>query len=137
MLKSIYFMAVSALRMLAVKRFTFGFTRSTCDSASENDPRFEQAYLVHHYRGADISDDLLALSTRAGTRVLYSGTISARVSTGPANAKGRDIPCLMDGIAVLQAQDSKVLDKLVLSAEYQSVVQKTSSSFVGRLERLM
>lgn len=137
MLTSTYFMIVSILRMLAVKRFTFGFTRSRSDSATEKDPRFEQAYLVHLYRGDNISEEVLAISTRAGARVLYNGTLSARVSTGSAGAKKQNIQCLMDGIVVLQAKDSSVFDKMAMSEEYQSVVQKTDSSFVAHIDRLI
>ena len=40
------------------------------------DPQFKGAYLVHHYRGDDISDDLRTLATKAGACVLYAGTLS-------------------------------------------------------------
>ncbi len=137
MLTSTYFMIVSILRMLAVKRFTFGFTRSKSESAIEKDPLFEQAYLVHFYRGNDISEEVLAIATRVGSRVLYSGTLSARVSTGSTEGKSQNIHCLMDGIVVLQANDSSVFDKMTMSDEYQSVVQKTAASFVAHIDRLI
>lgn len=137
MLKSRYFMLVSVLRMLAVKRFTFSFTRPTSTPNSEHDASFEQIYLIHHFRGDDISNNLFALSEKAGIRILYSGTLSARVSSGSANKTGQDINCLMDGIAILQAENDTVIDDLMASADYQAIIQKTSSSFVGRMDRLM
>ena len=137
MLKTRYFMLVSVLRMLAVKQFTFSFTRPTSTPNSENDADFVQTYLIHHFRGDDISSELLALSEKAGLRILYSGTLSARISSGSVNETERDINCLMDGVAILQAENDSVIDDLVASADYQAIILRTSSSFVGRMDRLM
>ncbi len=64
------------------------------------------------------------------------GTLSARVSIGSLETDGQEMPCLMDGIVVLQAQSATTLDVLAKSDAYQAAIQKTFSSFIGRLERL-
>ncbi len=137
LLTSPYFMIVSMLRMVAVKRFTFGFTRSRVAKNTQHQRHQDQAYLLHHFRGTDVIDEMLGLSKKAGARVLYAGTLSARVRTGPANNVGQDLLCLMDGIIVIQAADKGVFDEMISSDGYQSAIHRSTSSFIAHIERLL
>lgn len=136
MLQSGYFKLVSILRMAAVKRFTFGFTRRRDKGNAPADHNFQHAYAVHHYHGVDISEQAIRLAQQAGVQVYYAGWISSRVSVGPQD-DDKAIPCLMDGIIVFQGTTEQVISDMVASPSYCNLLAVTKSSFVAQLSRLL
>ena len=138
MAENLYFKLVSLLRIAAVKEFTFGFSRRT--DAGEYDVQNNQndkAYVIHHYRAdKDIMPQLERLVHRHDVIVLFSARISALLFSGDATQPNEQIPCLMDGIVLLSADNVSQIKNAVADDNYQQVIQQTQCSFIAALERV-
>jgi len=132
------FKIVSIIRMLAVKDFTFGFTHRTDANIKEDDKDKSAFYAIHHYKNkSDISSEIAKISKNSKVEILYSGVISALLYNASEDEKQDQLPCLMDGILILKSQDKNDLKQFVKTDEYKIVLDKTSSSFVATLKRLL
>jgi uncharacterized protein (DUF1330 family) len=131
------FLLVSILRMLAVKEFTFGFTYRVGDESVKEVPKTQGEYVVHHYKSQEhISKDVALLSEEQNIEIYYIGVISALLSSGDENKK-EQTPCLMDGIIVFRSQTLKELEDFIQSEKYQTLINKTQSSFIATLDRIL
>ncbi|MEP3347969.1 MAG: hypothetical protein ABJN34_03070 [Litoreibacter sp.] len=137
MLQSAYFKVVSLLRTAAVTRFTFGFTQPVSHPPPASDPRKDKAYMIYHYRGADITDALVGLAGENKIEVVYAGNAVAQLATRKAGAADVSLPSLMDGIVVFQADTDTQLETLVASDAFQHISRSTDSNFSALFQRIL
>jgi uncharacterized protein (DUF1330 family) len=132
------FKAVSILRMLAVKDFTFGFTHRSDENKIVDDKNKDLFYAIHHYKFEyDISSKVALLTQNSKVEILYSGLISALLYNGNVEKKQEQIPCLMDGVIILKSQKLDDLKQFVKTDKYQVILNETKSAFVATLKRLL
>ena len=142
MLADGYFLAVSLIRMLAVKDFTFGLTKRS-DAGPDLSLKLSMdsssvSYAVHHFKAPDGFDIKLSqLITKSSVELFYAGSIKARIATGKTEEGCSTIPCLMDGLIILKSEEAGLIEALIARPEYQSLIAKTDSSFVGLYKRLL
>jgi uncharacterized protein (DUF1330 family) len=131
------FLLVSLLRMLAVKEFTFGFSHRVDDENVVEVPKTQGQYAVHHYKSKDsISKEVELLSKESNVEVYYMGEIFALLSFGDEKKK-EQTPCLMDGVVVFTSEQMKNIEDFVQREKYQALINKTQSSFIATLERVL
>jgi len=142
MLADGYFLAVSAIRMLAVKDFTFGLTKRSdagpdlSPALAGDSPSF--SYAVHHFKAPNGFDAKLGqIISESSVELFYAGTIKARIATGKTEEGCSAIPCLMDGLIVLKSEETGLIEALIARAEYQGLIETTDSSFIGLYKRLL
>jgi len=137
MLENTYFKIVSLLRMLAVKEFTFGFSRRTDLRNNKVSPCDNGAYAIVHYRGESNIDKKISLITvKMGIDICFSGRITSLLFSGNESEVKEQVPCLMEGVFVLKADTNLQLEKALSTDEFQTIIQQTISSFVATLERI-
>ena len=137
MLESRIFQLISMLRILAVKNFSFGFSRRT-DSVKDylNENTFS-VFAVHHYQSKnDIVEQIRSIAYGFGVDIYFAGRITALLASGDASEANEDVPCLMDGALLLRAESENDITRLVVSDAYRQVVEQTSNSFIATMDRL-
>lgn len=142
MLESKVFMGVSLIRMAAVKDFTFGFTKRANKGAdfSPIDPNDagKVFYGVFHYSGTkDIDAPLNDLIAGADIELFYAGKIRAHVGTGETSSEATQVPCDMDGVAILKSHDDQALENLTQNSAFTSMTAETDRSFFGLYTRIL
>ena len=142
MLESKVFMAVSLIRMAAVKDFTFGFTKRADTGADfspiEPDDEGGVFYGVFHYSGnTDIHAPLNDLIASADIDLFYRGKIRARVGTGETSRSATKIPCDMNGVIILKSYNQKTLENLIHNSAFNSLDAETARSFFGLYSRIL
>ena len=138
MLESTFFHIVSLIRVMAVRDFTFGFTKR-CDDGPETAVRNSKtAYAVHHFKGdRGALGEIEKICDPSDVEPVYAGAMGALLSPGNVESMGEEVPCLMDAIVILKSYNQKTLEAIVRSEPYQSVIAKTKSSFVGIYDRVL
>ena len=136
-----FFLLLSVLRVMAVEKFVFGFSkrikieRSFKDRKSKGSP-----CLVHHFRGnKDISIDLQNLTNAAaekGINLAYAGTKAATLQR-TVDGKGTvDVPFIMDGIIVFEGDNRSDLQVFYEREIYQQFIGNVANSYVAVFEKL-
>lgn len=122
------FLLVSLFRMVSVKDFTFGFTHKLDAEDNFKEEKQKRYYVVHHYKTShNISLDMKILCQENKIELFYSGEVSALLS---------DVPCLMDGIAIIKSDDENKLEAFCRSEKYKMIIDKTQSSFIAMIDRI-
>lgn len=138
MLESPFFLVVSVLRLMAVRDFTFGFTRRRDKGPDLSPGDLKVAYAVHHFKGAgDFVEKIGALCRAENAEPFYAGTIGAFITTGDIVSTGEPVPCLMDAIVIWKSGNQNDLEKFIGSDSYQSFLNQTDSSFIGIYDRVI
>jgi hypothetical protein len=145
MLENGFFQIVSLLRILAVKEFTFGFSRRVDDAAvdtvtadSQEPFPTDKVYAIHHYRAEqDITKALAEVIDRQGVNIYFSSRMSAYLFSGDLQGPAKQVPCLMDGVVLLQADSQLQLEDAVRQEKYQALIRQTDSSFISGLNRVL
>ena len=142
MLENKYFQMISVLRVLAVKKFTFGFAKSRAggaDSSLHSRQRKDgSAYGVHHFKGAaTIADEIVRLCEGAAIEPFFSGALGAFICAEMKPSPEKRTPCLMDSLVILKAAGQRDLVAFINSSPYQDLVSKTQSSFIGIYDRII
>ncbi len=134
-----FFQIVSLLRVLSVKKFTFGFSHKTSSNESTKRNDFKnKSFVIHHYKAnEDITKKLQTLLTTYSVTIFYSGRISSLLYSGDGNRATKQIPCIMDGIVILEADDFSQIKNAVSSDDYQSLLKTTESSYIASLDRML
>lgn len=138
MLESPFFLMVSLLRLLAVRNFTFGFTKRRNDGPDLAPRVLTAAYAVHHFKGhGGVTEEIENLCEGSNVKQLHAGAMGAFLSTGNVETMGDQVPCLMDAIVILKSDNQESLEKFIRSESYQAVIEQTASSFIGIYERVL
>lgn len=138
LMESTYFKLVSILRMLSVKKFSFGFTqkRILSDSNLENN----LAYAIHHFKATNMDDSFFSQFQsllKANMKITYAGKMVAQLFAQKENKEAVQIPNLMDGIIIFESQSESDMLDMIASLEYQSLLKTLDSSYIGTLKRIL
>jgi len=132
MLESIYFQLVSVLRMLAVKDFTFGFSKPTTKISGFSAAKENKIYAIHHYQGEiEINESIEKIIENSGVSIFYSGSITSLLFSGD-----EQVPCLMDSMILLEADTEDQLRKIIADKRYMDIVEQSRNSFIAILSRV-
>jgi len=133
-----FFKVVSILRVLAVKRFTFGFTQMRMvDMTSTKDDSLE--YLLHHFKSVDKGVDFakkLGLITPVSVNVKYAGQMVANLYSQQKSEEAESILNLMDGVIIYESKSKELLSDMVKSKDYSDVMKQLESSYIGFMDRI-
>lgn len=142
MLESKVFMGVSLIRMAAVKDFTFGFTKRADTGADfspiEPSDKGKAFFGVFHYSGnKDMTALLNNIISDTDVDLFYAGKIRAHIGTGKTSSEATQVPCEMDGIAILKSYDQVALENLMQNPAFTSLTAETDRSFFGLYARIL
>jgi len=138
MLENTYFKLVSVLRAIAVKQFTFCLSKMVIELDRVPIEKDSACFAVHHFRGNEqvITEAQSAIKS-TNVECVFASVKTHQLKSVNSKNEAEPVPDVMDGILLFRASTSGDLENLVKSASYQSLLEKTDSSFVGLLERLM
>lgn len=133
------FKMVSIFRILAVKKFSFGFTQKLFPSNQETTADITKKYAIHHFRTPQLTEskvkELQEILETAQVRLHYAGAINALLYSQETNKEVEQIPCLMNGIFLLESDTEANLKDLVNKESYQNYMKHFDTSFIGLIER--
>ena len=138
LMESTYFKIVSLFRMVAVKKFSFGFTQKQI--VSESSLKNKLAYVIHHFEKTTLEASLFSEFENLLTdnvNIKYAGKMVAELVTQTKNKEDEHIPNIMDGVIIFESEkESDILD-IIASPEYQSLIKTLNGSYVGTLNRIL
>jgi len=139
LMESTYFKMVSMFRILAVTKFTFGFTHKI--SSDEESQKTEGLYYaIHHFKSAEDAkatlDSIVNILTD-DVSVKYTGQIVANLYTQEKTKEPKQVPNLMDAIIIVQAKTETALKALFQTADYQDIIEGLTSNHISLLNRII
>lgn len=134
-----YFQAISILRISAVKQFNFGFTERLDDKNTSVD--FSQKhYLVHHYLKKDNTaldlNRIKSIVAELNVDIYYSGEKVANIARTNKNGDQVVAPFMMDGIIILEGNNSAQLEELSKSNSYTAFLENFDNNYLALFERV-
>ena len=133
------FKMVSIFRILAVKKFSFGFTQKLFPIDEKTTTDKTKKYAIHHFKTPQLTEDkirkLKEILEIAQVRLHYAGAINALLYSQETNKEVEQIPCLMNGIFLLESDTEANLKDLVNKESYQNYMKHFDTSFIGLIER--
>ena len=147
MLENRYFQVVSVLRLVAVKAFTFALSQRNDavypvqnSAANEDDlsSTTSAVYAIHHFRSESNSviwEKAQQLAMQHNVRLGFASQVSAQLYS---QRKGKELevtPSLMTNCLILHADSTDLIESLVATEEYQTLIESTQSSFIALLQR--
>ena len=141
MLANRWFMLVSLLRELVVKRFSFGLSVASIASISSWGTLDSATYLVYHCRcdmqtHLQLLTELQASAEKFAAEPVFATRIRYTLSLERADKPAEAVDCLMDSFFVLRHSSANVLSDLAGSSHFQKMLNHTNSAFVALFERL-
>lgn len=138
LMTSTYFKMVSIFRILSVSKFTFGFTHKIeVNSVSKKKDGLH--YAIHHFKsdknGKEIFQQLQEIMP-ANISVKYGGHIVATLNSQEKNKSVEQIPNLMDGLYIFQANEEVQLREFLESNPYKIFIENLQSSHISLLNRI-
>jgi uncharacterized protein (DUF1330 family) len=139
------FQALSLLRILAVREFSFALNERV-DGATPPEPdrlRFEpgRAWAIHHFASeADVGQDLAkleALADSSAVSLRFASRKLAEVAIHPDGEARRALPSLTENVVLFEADTPDRLREALLSAPFQEFALTRSRSYMGLLDRVM
>lgn len=145
LVKDKFFVFVSVLRELAVKDFSFGFTQrlDSQEPLQAKRSHFDKSkvYAMHHFRSgkplAEFLPRLNEIATANAVKIHYGGQISSLLFAQNKQGKEIQVPCLMDGILLYEADKDVSLEALINGESYRKEIAKLDSSYIALLKRTM
>jgi uncharacterized protein (DUF1330 family) len=145
LMKDNFFILVSVLRELAVKDFSFGFTArlDSQEPLPEKRSTFDRskAYAMHHFRTdmplTEFLPRLHEIAAGNGVKVHYAGQISSLLFAQNQQGKETQVPCLMDGILLYEADHDALLETMISGEQYRQEIAQLDSSYIALLKRTM
>jgi len=136
------FIFLSILRILAVNRFVFGFTKRHTTNESPNYQSTKGTpCLVHHFRGnVDIKASLnkiIKTTPNVNIQLIYAGEKAATLKRSHDTEGAYEMPFIMDGIFVFAAADRTILQAFYDSDSYQAFINHLDSSYTAIFKKLM
>ena len=141
MLESRYFQLVSLLRLISVTKFTFAFSQLSDKVAQTIESKqlpSAQSYCIHHFKStANLTEDFVKQAKKNSVGCYFSAQVSSLIYSGDASGPKEQVPCIMQYAIVFHAKTEKSFTKMLNSVEYQSLIKKTTTSYVATMERLL
>lgn len=135
------FQLVSIFRILAVKRFIFGFTHPLIiEGLVKNRQPKGAPCLVHHFRNVTTVNDKIESITHAASEqnihLSYTGLKAATLKRSHSTEDGYSIPFIMDGILVFEGKNKAQLLAFYNSEVYQAFAGDLDNSYVALFKKL-
>ena len=139
------FQAISVLRILAVREFSFALNERV-DGLPSPEPdrlRFEpgRAWAIHHFASkTDVRQDLArleALADSLGVSLRFASRKLAEVGIHPDGGARQALPSLTQNVVLFEADTPDQLREALLSAPYQEFTLTKGRSYLGLLDRVM
>lgn len=145
LMKDNFFILVSVLRELAVKKFSFGFTQRLDKSALLNNGKVafdrSKSYAIHHFKTDKPVPAFIPMLKMAaeskGVEVFYAGQTSSLLFAQNKAGEETQVPCLLDGLLVFEGDDENELEEFLRSDDYHVNVSQFDSSYMALLNRVM
>jgi uncharacterized protein (DUF1330 family) len=145
LVKDRYFQFVSIFRMIAVKDFSFGFSQRLDSKEALQMKRgiFDESktYAMHSYRTDKAMAHLMPLIQEVAEsnniRLYFAGQISSLLYTQNKKDAAVQIPCLMTGLLLFEANNNDQLEKLFTHPVYLAEINKLDASYIALLQRIM
>jgi len=145
LMKDRFFVMVSVLRELAVKKFSFGFTQRLDRNALEQNGKLafdrSKSYAIHHFKTDKPVPAFIPMiqmtAESKGIEVYYAGQTSSLLFAQNKAGKETQIPCLLDGLLVFEGTADSELEEFLHSDDYQLNVAQFDSSYMALLDRVM
>lgn len=140
LLQDKYFQFISIFRLLAVDKFTFGFSTRISKQRPKRRDKLK-SHAIHHFRISGRSDHYIktieGLSVKFDIDILFIGAISSLLSTQTKNGKEEQIPCLMDVVILFEANNEDLLEGFLTGKEYIDQTNGLESSYSALIKRLI
>ena len=135
LLESTYFKLVSLLRIKAVKRFTFSFTKAVVA------PKFhvkKKHYLIHHFKqDIDLKTVVNAHDEKeSGLEILYAGYSYAYLNRKNKEAQEFKLPSIIDNIIIYGSDSEDALRSIANSGEYKTHFSIDHLGYMGFIKRI-
>jgi len=136
LMESTYFKIVSILRMLAVKKFSFGFTHKQV--ATDTPLHSEMYYVVHHFKTTNTNVyEKFQVNLPNNVAIKYARKMVAGLFSQQLNQAEEQIPNIMDGIVIFEAKKEAYILKMISEDVYQSIIKELDSSYIGTVNRVL
>ena len=136
LLESTYFKVVSLLRIIAVQRFTFSFTKAVSKQQFDKTSVF---YAIHNYTSEIGSEynlvDLDEVQNRS-ISVLYRGYSFAYLNQISVGSDDVQIESIIDNVIIYGADNKEDLVNYLTSDSYESKFNYQLSQYKGLLKRI-
>ena len=133
-----FFKAISILRMLSAKDFTFGFTKELVLDLNKKQGR--NTYAMHHFRSGKQpeiwADELQKMIVDPDVILSYAGFISANIYVQKKSKGIMNVPCLMDGIIILKSTKAWRIRDFFESDSYVQFRNNMDTNFIALLDRI-
>lgn len=145
LVKNRYFQLVSIFRIMAVRKFSFGFTdRLDSEKALENTYSiFDQskAYAIIHFKATQLLSEILPqiknIAESHDIKIHYAGQVSSLLYSGNKSGEETQVPCLFDGIILLEGDSYPRLENMMIKPNYKKVIAQFKSSYIALFKRTM
>jgi hypothetical protein len=145
LLQNGWFQAISLLRLLAVRRFSF-VLHNNLEGASHAGTQDavelrRNAYAVHHFRSRQSFDQELAritgLVSDQGVRTFFAGEATATLSTLDKNGVTKPQPFITHKLVLFEAESGEALEQFLCGAAYSTFTAGLEESYTALLERTL
>ena len=145
LVKDRYFQLISIFRIMAVRNFSFGFTdRLDSEKDWENtgsDFDRSKAYAIIHFKATQLLSEHLPeiknIAESHDVKIYYVGQISSLLYSGNRSGEETQVPCLLDGLILLEGNNCSQLEAMVIAPQYQELSAQFESSYIALLKRTM
>ena len=145
LVKNRYFQLVSIFRIMAVRKFSFGFTdRLDSEKALENTySKFDQskAYAIIHFKATQLLSEIFPqiknIAESHDIKIHYAGQVSSLLYSGNRSGEETQVPCLFDGIILLEGDSYPRLEAMMVGPIYQELSAQFKSSYIALFKRTM
>ena len=138
LMESTYFKLVSILRILSVRKFTFGFTHKIeVENTSQKSDNLH--YAIHYFNSPQGSTETIQKIKELlpqNVMVKFSGKTIANLFKQEKDKEAEQVPNLMTGLVLLQTSKEEDLRTLFKSKEYKEILQLSGRNFIGLLNRI-
>lgn len=134
MLQNRYFQLVSLLRLLAVKRFTFAFSRRLDEAGDFSADDARKVYALHFYRGeSSLPDAVLPLASEYDIRLRFAGRVKALLWYGDTRQLREQVPNLMQVAMLYEADSVGQLRQMIVEPRFEELTVACEATFIATL----
>lgn len=130
------FQLKSLLRLKAVKKFVFGFTRRVDTETVAGVGKKSGAYLVWHYQGPIDVDSLRQLASKHNLQVFFYGKKIGQIKRSKQGKDDVIAPFFMDGIILLVADTSNAYEEFVADSDFIQLADGNKTNYVAIFDRV-
>lgn len=131
------FKIISILRINSVKDFTFNFTEKITHEARPADLK-ARSHLVHLFTGDQEGLNRYREMVAGGpVKLTYLGYMKAQLLAQLEEKKPREVPYLMNAIAILEADDEPTIRAFVDDPDVQTLREGFRNNYLAWLDRVL